>query len=524
VRRVFKWVGIVAAGAVAAVASLPFFINVDRFKPSLEAELSKALNREVKLGKLHLSLWRGEVSADDLSVSEDQAFGKPAFVSAKQLSVGAEIWPFLMSRKLKVTHLTIDRPEIVLTQAPSGNWNFSSLGGKASAPAAAPTGGEPLDLSVKIVRITDGSVRLGRTVGHWKPLLLHHVNAEVRDFSASSAFPFTMSADVAGGGSIEVKGQAGPIDASDSAMTPVNVSLKVAALDLAGSGMNDFAPDLAGLLTVDGSGVSDGHTMQVSGKVRADKLRLSRRGTPSTRPVVLDFVVHHDLRKHMGTLQQGDVHIGGAVAHLTGTYAEEGDAMTLKMRLAGPAMPVGELEALLPSLGIVLPAGSRLQGGAATVALAMEGPADRLVTVGSVALNRSRLTGFDLPKKMETIERLAGVKGGADTEIETLSADVRVGPEGASASGMKLVLPAIGELSGAGSVSPANELDFKMRAIVHTSGVMAAVADTPIPFTVQGTCADPVFRPDLKAVAAEKVKSVGKSAGGLLRGLLGGKK
>ncbi|HXS94266.1 MAG TPA: hypothetical protein VN736_06645 [Candidatus Limnocylindrales bacterium] len=166
---------------------------------------------------------------------------------------------------------------------------------------------------------------------------------------------------------------------------------------------------------------------------------------------------------------------------------------------------------------------SQPQGGAATGALAMEGPADRLVTVGSVALNRSRLTRFDLPKKMETIERLAGVKGGADTEIETLSADVRVGPEGASANDMKLVLPAIGELSGAGSVSPANELDFKMRAIVHTSGVMAAVADTPIPFTVQGTCADPVFRPDLNAVAAEKVKSVGKSAGGLLRGLLGGK-
>jgi hypothetical protein len=49
-----------------------------------------------------------------------------------------------------------------------------------------------------------------------------------------------------------------------------------------------------------------------------------------------------------------------------------------------------------------------------------------------------------------------------------------------------------------------------------------------IPFTVQGTCADPVFRPDLKALAKEKVKSVTgglqKAAGGLLNGLLGGKK
>jgi AsmA protein len=150
------------------------------------------------------------------------------------------------------------------------------------------------------------------------------------------------------------------------------------------------------------------------------------------------------------------------------------------------------------------------------------------VTSGSLALNNTRLTGFDLPKKMATIEKLAGIKSGPNTEIQTLSATVRVAPEGASAQDMKLVVPAIGDLSGAGTVSPANELDFKMSATVHTSGLMAVVGNTPIPFTVQGTCADPVFRPDLKAVAKEKVKSVEggleKAGAGLIKGLLGGKK
>ena len=56
----------------------------------------------------------------------------------------------------------------------------------------------------------------------------------------------------------------------------------------------------------------------------------------------------------------------------------------------------------------------------------MEGPADKLVTSGSLALNHTRLTGFDLPKKMATIEKLGGIKGGPDTEIQTLSANVRV--------------------------------------------------------------------------------------------------
>jgi AsmA protein len=369
---------------------------------------------------------------------------------------------------------------------------------------------------------------LRRTVGHWKPLVLEQVNLELRDFSADTAFPFSLSTNVAGGGAIQLNGKAGPINPTDSAMTPVSVSLKMSQLDLAGTGMNDFAPDVAGLLSFDGSGSSDGRILQMEGKLKLEKLKLSSKGTPATRPMELDFAAHNDLRKHSGTVRQGDIHIAGATAHLTGTYAEQGEAVVLNMQLAGPSMPVPELESLLPALGVVLPSGSRLDGGTASVMLTIEGPADKLVTSGTLALNNTRLTGFDLLKKMGSIEKLAGIKGGPDTEIQTLSAAVRVAPDGASAQDMKLVLPAIGDLSGAGTVSPANDLDFKMTASVHTSGLLAAAGNTPIPFTVQGTCADPVFRPDLKAVAKEKVKSVEggaeKQAGGLLKGLLGGKK
>jgi len=59
-------------------------------------------------------------------------------------------------------------------------------------------------------------------------------------------------------------------------------------------------------------------------------------------------------------------------------------------------------------------------------------------------------------------------------------------------------------------------------------GLLSAVGDRPIPFTITGTSSDPVFRPDLKAVAKEQMKSigsdVGKAAGGLLRDFLGSKK
>jgi AsmA protein len=528
--RIVKWAGIFIALMILIVVSLPFLINVDQFRPTLQSELSDALGREVTLGNLKLKVLAGEVSADDLSVAEDSAFGKPAFLKAKSLHVGVEIWPFLFSRKLIVTDLNIDQPEIALVQSPSGNWNFSSLGSKSkAAPAGAPSSARaPLDLSVKLVRISNGQMTLRRTVGHWKPMVLDQVNLELRDFSSTSAFPFSLSAHVHGGGALKLDGKAGPINPADSAMTPVSVNLNVAQLDLAGSGMNDVAPNLAGVASFDGSGQSDGVTMHLQGKLKAEKLKLVRNGSPATRPVEVDFSVQHDLRKHSGVVHQGDVHIGSAVAHVTGTYAEQGESMVLNLKLSGPELPVQELEGLLPALDVVLPAGTSLKGGSVTVNLSMEGPADRLVSTGSVALNNTRLVGFDLSKKMASIEKLAGVKAGPDTEIQVLSANLRSAPEGTNAQNMKLVVPALGELTGAGTISAANQLDFKMSAMVHTSGLLAVVGNKPIPFTVGGTCADPVFKPDMGAVVKEEVKSiqgdVGKAANGLLNGLLGGKK
>jgi hypothetical protein len=55
-----------------------------------------------------------------------------------------------------------------------------------------------------------------------------------------------------------------------------------------------------------------------------------------------------------------------------------------------------------------------------------------------------------------------------------------------------------------------------MEAVMHTGGIAAALNNQLVPFTVGGTCADPVFHPDLKAVVKDEVK-------GLMKGLAGGR-
>lgn len=534
-KRIFRWAGIVVALLLLVLLSVPFWINANDFRPLLEADLTKALGREVTVGDLKLAVFSGTVSANDLAVADDPIFNRTPFVRANSMNLEIEIWPLIFSHKLNVVGLTIERPEITLIQGPTGDWNFSKLGAppaKGAAPkteAAKPASAKSaIQLSVKLVKITGGRFSMGTAGGHMNPLVLEQVDAELRDFSNTSVFPFSLSTKVAGGGDITLNGKAGPIDQSDVALTPVQASLNVAHLDMAGSSLG-----LAGLVSFEGNGESKGNLIEVTGKVKAEKLKLAQRGTPARPTVELDFAIQHELRKQSGLLRRGDIHIGKAVASLTGNYSRQGDATLVKMSLSGPGMPISELAEMLPAMGIVLPAGSSLQGGTANARFNLEGPIDKLVTSGSLSFDHTKLTGFDLGKKMAAVEKLAGINGGPNTEIQTLSANLRMAPEGITAQDLKLIVPSVGELTGGGTISPANALDFKMAAAVHTGGLVAAVNDRPIPFTVAGTCSDPVFRPDMRAIASGEAKKLaegeakklgGSAAESVLKGLLGGKK
>ncbi len=67
-----------------------------------------------------------------------------------------------------------------------------------------------------------------------------------------------------------------------------------------------------------------------------------------------------------------------------------------------------------------------------------------------------------------------------------------------------------------------------MRATVRISETAAVLSRAAVPFLIQGDASNPVFKPDVKALAAQeeqKLKATaGKAATGFLKNLLGGKK
>src|SRR5713101_2295657 len=216
-KRIARVLGIILGLLIVVLVSLPFLINDNQFRPMLESKLSQGLGREVKLGDLKFSVLSGGVTASDLSIADHPAFSKSPFVRAKSLTVSAELWPFIVSRKLNVTGITIDQPEIVLLQSAPGQWNFSNLGARSEA-GLAPANNK-LDLSVQLIKISGARLSVGRINSHVKPLVLDNVNFELRNFAPASVMPFDLSAKVAGGGDINLSGKAGPIHTEDVVLT-----------------------------------------------------------------------------------------------------------------------------------------------------------------------------------------------------------------------------------------------------------------------------------------------------------------
>jgi AsmA protein len=204
-------------------------------------------------------------------------------------------------------------------------------------------------------------------------------------------------------------------------------------------------------------------------------------------------------------------------------------------------MPAPDLEAFLPAIGIHLPSGASIKGGTLSTNLNLVGPTNNLVTSGNVGLFSAHLAGFDLGSKMSSLSSLTGLKTGKDLEIEKMTSNLRMTRDGIKADNFNAVLPALGNLVGAGVVDAKNNLDFKMVATLKNG--LAAVA-TPIstaggalgqamggsgggckgggltvPFMIQGTTADPKFVPDVGGVAAGMMKSQLGCAGSAVTGL-----
>lgn len=534
IKKVLAILGVIVAVLVILALAVPFFINVDQFRPRVEGQISSSLGRQVHIGKLSLSLLSGELGATEIAISDDPAFSNEPFVRARALNVGVDVMPLIFSRTVNVRSLTLKEPQVNLLRSASGRWNFSSVGqgGAKKAPAGTsrptPSGSAPPQVTVEELKVANGRVTVG-SAGK-RTQTYEAVNLSAKNLSYTTSFPFTLDMKTPGGGALQMQGTAGPLDQQDASQTPFQAKVSLKQFDLARSGVVDPAAGIGGLLDYSGTAASNGKRLQSAGEIRAEKLRLVRNGSPANQPVTINYASDYDMRSQAGTLTRGDVHTGRSTVGVNGTYDLRGVSPLLHLRLNGNNLPIEDVEGLLPAVGVVLPAGSSLKGGTISTRLAADGPVDRLVTSGAVNLANARLAGFSLASKLAALKAFAGGSGGgaagsADTVIQTLASNLRVAPEGMRADGLQLVVPGIGTITGTGTISPNNALNFKMIAKLSQAGAGGTLgaltgltrigaAQNGIPFLIQGTTSQPVFIPDVGGIVAGGLAGqLGQAAG-----------
>jgi len=524
---------------VVAVASLPFLLNANTFRPTIEMQLTVALGRSVKLGDLRLSLLSGNLVAKDLSVADDSNFSVAPFLIAKELRIGVLLRPLIFSRKVNLESFEIISPQITLIRASNGTWNFSSIG--RAAPAGAPASGAAADrhsgisnrpapglptFLVARTAIEDGRAEIARMPAHGEPVVYQHVNLTVRDFSFASQFPFELSADLPAGGAISATGHVGPFNRDDAAASPGDAQVYVKGLDPVAAGFLDPDAGLTLLADIGIHAASDGQTLNTSGNVHIQNLKLRKGAAPARMPLDFAYSGTYHLKANNGQIEDAAAQIDASAIHVSGTYQITPVGVEdplLDLKIAGQSLLIDDLQSLITAADVHLPNGAVLKGGTLSLDLSITGQVKSLIVAGTIALDNTRLVGFDLGSKIHGVAALGGLKTGDTTNIEKLRVTVRITNAEVAVEKIEAVIPALGEVIGSGMVGAADELDFGLLAKVAAKGIGKVGAGlltklngsggasgkvSGVPLRVTGTPEEPNITADVGGIFQKKAKSL----------------
>lgn len=523
-------VGLVVLG----VASIPFFVNANTFRPIIESQLTTTLGRSVKVGDLSLAPFSGSLIAKDLSVADDPNFNSTPFLTAREVRIGVLLRPLIFSRKVNLQSFQIKSPEITLIRAANGRWNFSSIEqlhtGGGAGPASGISRGSGAELpmlTVGHVAIEDGRAVIASLPAHGQPSVYEHTNLSVRDFSFASPFPFELSANLPAGGTVDITGHVGPLNRDDAAASPADAQISIKRLDPVAAGF--LAPDagLSLLADIEMRSVSDGHTLTTNGTMHIQNLKLRKGASAAPKPLDFAYSGTHLLKENTGQIEDAMAKIGDAAIHVSGTYqpgALGAEDPELNLRLSGQSLPIDELQHLMTAAGVRLPNGAVLKGGMLALNLVIIGQAKSLVISGPIELDNTRLVGFDIGSKIHGIAALSGLKTGDTTNIEKLRVSVRITNASVVADKIDAVIPAFGELAGSGTVSSTDQLDFNLIAKIESAEGIGKVGaelltklngpgetskkTTGVPLRIIGTPEDPSITADVGGIFQKKKKSM----------------
>jgi AsmA protein len=419
-------------------------------------------------------------------------------------------------QQMHVTKLEVDSPNLTVVR---------SNAPKPPTPAGAnPEGTTMLEnLSVDSAQIKNGSVTL-KTTGQPGAAVYQQLNAQISDVTPKTSSPFTVSGQLPGGGSMSANGKVGPFNQANNAATPLDAQVTLKHVELGSSGLLPPDAGIGGTADLQAQVQSNGQTLNATGTTQIAGIKLAKDGQPSAKPVQVQFAIAQNEQAMTGEVQKATFTVGRAVINTSGTYQSSGPTTAINLKVNGDGVPIDEIVAFLPALGVRLPQGSQLKGGTLTTALTVSGSSANPVISGPVRLNNTQLAGFDLGSKLQTLSQLTGGRmgsaTGSGTNIRSLSMNIREAGGGIQTDNVALDVAGVGTATGAGSVSAAGALNYNV--VLKLTGLAGGASGSNAP-AASGAGGKAALLGGLAGMipggagGAAGLGSIGGLAGGLLK-------
>lgn len=209
-RKALIGLGVLAAVLLAAVLALLLFFDVNQFRPQIEAQLRKGLDRPVTLGAIRIKVLPPSLRVESVTIGEAESFrtSRP-FITSKEIQLRAGLLA-LLRKQVRIDSLVLESPSIELIKSAQGVWNYASLGGGASPPA----GSRDRKVALQQVEIVNGQVAITNQETGAPRAVFDHIDLKLRGFAPGEKYEVEMFMKLPGKGeqTVSLQGAGGPVE------------------------------------------------------------------------------------------------------------------------------------------------------------------------------------------------------------------------------------------------------------------------------------------------------------------------
>ena len=431
--------GIVIALLVALIILIKVVISPEQVKKTVLPRISAAMNRQVTLGDVSVSIFSG-IRLHDLVIQDKE--GTQPFLKAGALRLDYRFWP-LLRKRVDIKEIRLESPLVRIIRYADGSFNFSDLTAKKEQPALAVKDKEksPMNLAVSQVTMTDGTMIFDDRQGlGGKPYVteVSAIQMAAKRISMDGEFPVSLQANLPGSATIDIAGTAAKVGSTPTIALTMTIIAKDFAKLMAGlpPSVTEKAQKLAlagGIemrLKLAGETKTPKQLLQ-SGEITLNSIQLTAGGTrPSLSGLLLlgkDSIESKDLKVTIAG-QKLDIGLKGSnlmAKPIMLTLAIQGEKLDLNQ-----VLPPSTAKPAAPAASVAAP---KAEPGPMSLPLTASGT----VRLNSVLYHTLTISNLSMAWKLaDNVFTLDSLKGGLAGGSFSKSARVNLGVKGYSYSSL----------------------------------------------------------------------------------------